>query len=301
MAEGSRRVVYAALGGNAAIALAKFGAFAFSGSSSMLTEAIHSLVDSTDQLLLLLGQARARKRRDRSHPLGYGMEAYFWSFVVALIVFGAGGVLSIHQGLQRVRSPGVTGGAALNLSVLAIAAVFDGSSFAIGYREYRRIVRGRDVPIWSFIVASKDPSLFATLLEDSAALIGITIATCGVIGSTWLGMPSADGVASIAIGCLLVGVSIVLANETRSLIAGEAVAPPILAEIKGALAASGQAQYVHELATLHLGPRVILVALTMRTDGVSGGEDPWDLIRSITETLKSVDERIGYVYARPAS
>jgi cation diffusion facilitator family transporter len=182
MPDGSSKVVYAALAGNVAIAVAKFVAFALSGATAMLTEAIHSCVDSTDQLLLLVGQYRARKRRDRSHPLGYGMETYFWSFVVALIVFGLGGLASIYEGIQRLRHPALTHPSlALNLSVLAIAAVFEGLSLRVAFREYKRVVGPRKTPLWTFIKASKDPNLYATLLEDGAALIGIAIATTGVL------------------------------------------------------------------------------------------------------------------------
>jgi hypothetical protein len=156
---GSSRVVLAALGGNLAIAVAKGVAFMISGSSAMLTEAIHSVVDSIDQGLLLVGRARARKRRDQTHPLGYGMEMYFWSFIVALIVFGMGGVASVLEGVRRrLMVPGESTSVALNLSVLDIAAVFESTSFVIAFREYRKVVGARGTPLWTFIRRSKDHS-----------------------------------------------------------------------------------------------------------------------------------------------
>src|SRR5262245_57103903 len=176
MSDGSKRVVYAALGGNIAIAFAKFGGYAISGSSAMLTEAIHSFVDSTDQVLLLIGQSRSHTPRDPSHPLGYGIETYFWSFIVAVMVLIAGGVASLYQGVHRLMVPEPVTSPVVNLVVLAIAAVFEGTTFAIGFREYKRVVRGGNTPLWTFIKVSKDPSLYATLLEDASALIGIGLA-----------------------------------------------------------------------------------------------------------------------------
>src|SRR6266404_3617073 len=151
----SARVVYVALAGDMAVAAAKFGASALSGSTAMLTEAIHSLVDSADQLLLLTGQSRARKPPDRTHPLGYGMETYFWSFVVALFVFFLAGLVAFYQGVRHILTPQPIVSPAISLGVLVVAALFEGWSFAVGFREYKRVVRGRDIPLWSFIKASK--------------------------------------------------------------------------------------------------------------------------------------------------
>src|SRR5262245_10424838 len=185
MVSGSTRVVLAALAGNGGIAAAKFIAAGLSGSTAMLTEAIHSLVDTGDQTLLLIGQTRGRRPADETHPLGYGMEAYFWSFIVALMVFLLGGVLSIYQGVLHILAPEPVISPWISLSVLAAAIVFEGASFLVGYREARRVVRGRlrgrSVFLWEFIRGSKDPNLLAVLLEDSAALIGIGLAAIGVI------------------------------------------------------------------------------------------------------------------------
>ncbi len=297
---GSTRVVYAALAGNAAIAIAKFVAYVLSGSSAILTEAIHSLVDTADQILLLIGERRARKRRDPTHPLGYGMEMYFWSFVVAMMVFGAGGLASIHEGVARLQEPVGMASVSVSLTVLAVAGVFEGLSFLVGFKAYRRAIGRRQVRLWRFITASKDPSLFATILEDGAALAGIGLAAAGVMGSAFLDLEWADGVASIAIGMLLTGVAIVLANETRSLIAGESVAPLIRDELMRALTEAGHAAGVAELSTLHLGPRVVLVAITLRFDEGARASELKDDIRAITRTLKAADKRIAYVFVRPA-
>src|SRR6188472_2200630 len=205
-------------------ALAKFIASWISGSTAMLTEAIHSIVDAGDQVLLLVGQKRGARPPDARHPLGHGMETYFWSFIVALMVFLLGGVLSLYEGVRHILKPEPVISPWISIAVLAIAAVFEGTSFRIAYREYRRVVRGRPTRQWDFIKASKDPALFSVLLEDSAALIGICFAAAGVIAATFFQVTWADGIASIAIGLLLASVAFLLANETRSLIAGEAVA-----------------------------------------------------------------------------
>ena len=169
----------------------------------MLTEAIHSLVDTADQVLLLVGQTRGEKPADAMHPLGYGMEVYFWSFIVALMVFLVGGALSIYEGVRQILNPTPVISPWIALTVLAVAGAFEGTSFRIAYREYKRVVRGRPIRLWAFIKASKDPALFAVLLEDSAALIGIGLAACGVIASGFFHITWADGVASVAIGLLL--------------------------------------------------------------------------------------------------
>ena len=300
MADGSTRVVLAALAGNGAIALAKFVAAGLSGSTAMLTEAIHSLVDTGDQLFLLVGQRRAKRPPDETHPLGYGMEAYFWSFVVALMVFVLGGMLSIYEGVRHILAPEPVVSPWISLGVLAVAAVFEGASFRVGYREYKRVVRGRPVRLWEFIKVSKDPSLVSVLLEDSAALIGIALAAAGVVAASFFQIAWADGAASVAIGLLLAGVALVLANETRSLIAGEAVAPIVMERLKEALGRIDCITRLDEIATLHLGPGKILVALTLafRPNSTTMLIDA--AIREITECLQATDGRVAYVYVRPS-
>ena len=294
--QGSKVAVYAALAGNVAIAVVKFTAAALTGSTAMLTEGVHSAVDSLDQGLLLVGQARGGRAPDRSHPFGYGLEVYFWSFTVALMVFLAGGAFSVFEGWEKLHQPGEADRPWINYLVLGISAVFEGLSFAVGWREYRRFTRGR-VGVFRFIRVSKDPNLIVTLLEDGAALTGLAFAALGVTGQV-LGMRWADGAASIAIGVLLMGVAAVLANETRSLIAGEAAAPRVVDAIRDAVAAC---DHVHadglEVATLQLGPEAILVALTL---DVRDGAPVQAVARAVTDRVREVDGRIARVYFRPA-
>jgi cation diffusion facilitator family transporter len=301
MAKGSTRVIIVALAGNLAIALAKFVASWISGSTAMLTEAIHSLVDTGDQVLLLVGQKRGARPPDARHPLGHGMETYFWSFIVALMVFLLGGVLSLYEGVRHILAPEPVISPWISIAVLVVAAVFEGTSFRIAYREYRRVVRGRPTRLWDFIKASKDPALFSVLLEDSAALIGICFAAAGVIAASLFHVAWADGLASIAIGLLLANVAFVLANETRSLIAGEAVAPIVMKRLEKALSRIDCITSLDEVATLHLGPGRILVALTLAFRRDSTTDMIEEAIREVTEALRKADERVVYVYVRPSN
>ena len=304
MAEESTKVVYAALLGNVLVALCKFGAAFISGSSAMLTEAIHSTADTANQLLLLVGNNRSRRRKDASHAFGYGMEIYFWTFVVAVIVLLAGGVASIWEGVRQLASPEPIKSPLISLGVLALSALFEGASFAVGYRAYKRRVQGRSVhgrPIglWRFIKISKDPNLYESLLEDSAALIGLGLAAAGVLASAFLGALWADGAASIAIGVLLIGSSMVIAEATRSLMAGESAVPPVLEDIRRVLQTYADRLSVSEIKTLHLGPRSILVALTIdvHSKGLARAERDLD---EVTASIRSVDERIAFIYFRLA-
>ena len=295
-------MVYAALAGNLLVAVCKFGAALLSGSSAMLTEAIHSTADTANQVLLLVGNRRSQRHKDATHAFGYGMEVYFWTFVVAVIVLLAGGVASLWEGARHLASPAPIKAPAISLGVLALSALFEGASFAVGYRAYKRRVGGRTVlgqPVgmWRFIKLSKDPNLYESLLEDSAALIGVGLAATGVIASAYLGLLWADGVASIAIGILLVACSFIIAEATRSLMAGETVAPPVLEDIHQVLQSYANQLTATEIKTLHLGPRRILVALTLETsrDTLATRKR---ILADLTAQIQSVDGRITYVYFR---
>ena len=301
MTDGSTRVVLAALAGNLAIAATKFSAFAFTGSSAMLTEAIHSVVDTGDQLLLLVGQHRAAAPADQTHPFGYGMELYFWSFIVALMVFVAGGMAAIWQGWLRIVHPDPIARPWINFLVLAVSALFEAGSFAAAYREYRRIVRGRNVNLLQFLKLSKDPGVFGVLLEDGAAMIGLVIAALGIAGTAILDLPWADGLASVLIGVLLVGVALFLANETRSLIAGEAAAPPIVDAVRAVLSGDRRVARIADLRSLHLGPRTILVAATLEFRPSLSADETNRAANELIQSVKAADQRIGPVFVRPSS
>jgi cation diffusion facilitator family transporter len=270
MASGSKLAVYAAAAGNLAIAASKFVAFAFTGSSAMLTEGVHSLVDTGNQGLLLLGLRRAERPPDAAHPFGYGMEQYFWSFVVALMIFALGGAFSIYEGVLKLRHPEPLDRAWINFLVLGLAIVFEGGSFAVAFSQHRKRNPG---PLIRSIRRSKDPSLFSVLLEDTAALIGLAIALAGVTAASLFGIERADGAASIGIGLLLTGVAVFMANETRSLLTGEAARPEVVAEVRRILEADPRVVEVVEVLSMHLGPQEILVGVTLDLrDDLPGGE-----------------------------
>ncbi len=294
MAEGSKVVVYAALAGNVAVAVVKFVAAGLTRSTAMLTEGVHSLVDSLDQIMLLVGQSRGAKPPDRSHPFGYGLEVYFWSFTVALMVFLLGGAVSAYEGWRKLSHPAPIDRPWINYLVLALSAVFEGSSLFVGWREYRRFTHGR-VGVLRFLRISKDPALIVTLLEDGAAMLGLALAALGVAGQS-LGLAWADGAASIAIGVLLMAVALVLANETRSLIAGEAATPAVVDAVRAAIDGHGAVRGVPDVATLHLGPKMILVAVTL---DLHAAADLGPVARNIIDRVREVDGRIARVYFRP--
>jgi cation diffusion facilitator family transporter len=302
MVDRSTKVVYAALAGNVLVALSKFVAAALSGSSAMLTEGIHSSADTLNQVLLLIGTRRSRARPDASHAFGYGMEIYFWAFVVAVLVLFVGAAASFYEGVAELRDLRPISAPGVSLAVLALSMLFEGASFSVGYREYKRIVRGRKVDgqhvgLWRFIAISKDPNLYESLLEDMTALIGIAIAATAVVASAYFGVLWADGAASVAIGVLLMADAAVIASATRSLIAGEAAAPPILAQIE-ALRTEGTSLRIPEVRTLQLGPRTILVAVTI---SVTPGQSPPAIGREMdefSERIKALDRRISDVLFR---
>jgi cation diffusion facilitator family transporter len=302
MADRSTKVVYAALAGNVLVALSKFVAAVLSGSSAMLTEGIHSSADTLNQVLLLIGTRRSRARPDESHAFGYGMEVYFWAFVVAVMVLFVGAAASFYEGVAELRHVTPISAPGVSLTVLALSTLFEGASFSVGYREYKRIVRGRKVDgrhvgLWRFIGISKDPNLYESLLEDMTALIGIAIAATGVVASAYFGVLWADGAASVAIGVLLMADAAVIASATRSLIAGEAAAPPILAQIE-ALRTASSSLHIPEVRTLQLGPRSILVAVTVSVAASQSVPAMGRQIDEFSERLKALDRRISDVLFR---
>lgn len=299
MAEGTTQVVWVALAGNVAIAVIKLVASLVTRSSAMLTEAIHSLVDVLDQVFLLVGLRRAARPANELHPFGYGLEAYFWSFAVALLIFALGGAVSVWEGVKRILAPQELARPWINFLVLAMSAGFEGASFAVGYREIQKVVGSRDVSLWRFIRMSKDPALFATLLEDGAALVGLAIAAAGVAASAYLHLAWADGVASVLIGVLLAAVALILANEVRSLMAGEAAHPRVVEAVRKILLEDPNVEVVAELLSLHLGPESILVGVTLEfRDGLSGDEIQ-SAAQALSNRVQASDDRIGRIFLRP--
>ena len=273
MAE-SKGAIYAAAGANMAIAAAKFvGAF-LTGSTAMLAEGVHSVVDSTNQFLLLVGLARAEKPADAKHPFGYGREVYFYAFVVALFIFLGGGIFAIYEGAHKIEHPEPTNDAEVlgyqlsgfwvNVTILGFAILAEGYSCLVAMKAFWA-EKGKDSAITA-IKRSKDPALFTILVEDLAALIGLVIAIAGVIAARLLDMPGLDGWASIAIGVVLVAMSIFLMIETHGLLIGEAADPDVVQAIHAAVREEREVRHVNEVLTQHLGPSDILVNVSLDLD-----------------------------------
>jgi cation diffusion facilitator family transporter len=256
-----RGSVYVAIAANVGIAITKFVAAALSGSSAMFSEGLHSVVDTGDGLLLLLGLHLARRGPTERHPYGHGAEVYFWSTVVAMSIFGMGGCVSIYEGVLHLLHPAEPPTAVLGLVVLGIAFAFEGTSWLVALRGFRRT--GATRGLWEDIERSKDPSTFVVLLEDSAALLGIVFAAIGLSLAHWLHAPVFDALASIAIGGLLVVIGMVLGRETRSLLLGESATSEIVDSIRGVAEAQPGVAHACAPRTMHLGPDSVHVDLDL--------------------------------------
>ncbi len=257
----TRMTVYAALGANLLIALTKFIAAAWTGSSAMLSEGIHSLVDTTNQVLLLYGQHRAARPPDRDHPLGHGRELYFWSFIVAVMIFALGAGLALYEGVQHVISPKESTGHLTNYIVLGIAFILESASWTFALRNFKMV--DGSTSFFDSIQRSKDPPAFIVLLEDSAAVLGIIIAAVGIAASDYFELPVLDGVASIGIGLLLGATAILLARESKSLLIGEAASPRINRSIRQIAESDEAVKEVTSLWTVHLAPEQIISVLEL--------------------------------------
>jgi len=259
-ASGSHKVVYAALGGNLMIAIAKFMAAGFSGSSAMLSEGVHSLVDTVNELLLLYGLHRAGMPPNRTHPFGYGRELYFWSFIVALLVLAMGAGVSLYEGVMHVRHPEAIDHPLVNYLVLLVSFVFEGVSWTVALREFRKR-KGRLGYFQAFRM-SKDPSTFTVLLEDSAALLGLLLALAGLVGAQWLEMPVLDGVASIGIAGVLTVSATLLARETKGLLIGETAQPAVSEAILAIANGDDGVRCANGVLTVQMGPNQVVAALS---------------------------------------
>ncbi len=258
---GSAKVAYAALAGNLLIAVTKFGAALYTGSSAMLSEAIHSVVDTGNQGLVLLGLSRSAKPADPAHPFGYGMEIYFWSFVVAMLIFGLGAGVSFYEGVSKLMNPEPIESFTANYVVIAAAFLFEGASWLVGYREFNRS-RGDEGMILA-IRRSKDPTVFTVLFEDTAALLGLVAALGGLLAVQFLHVPWADAAASLVIAVILAVVATGLAYETKGLLTGEAATGPTVEAIRRIALDEEPVTGINELRTVHFGPYDLLVTISL--------------------------------------
>jgi cation diffusion facilitator family transporter len=290
-------VLYGALAANLGIGIAKFVAAGMTGSSSMLTEGVHSVVDSGNQVLLLYGQKRARRLADAKHPFGYGRELYFWAFVVALLIFAVGAGVSVYEGYLHILDPEPLSNPLINYVVLGIAVLLEGSSWTLAVREFN--VKRNGTGWWKAIHESKDPAGFIVLFEDSAALIGLAVAAAGVWASHYFGDPRIDGVASIIIGLILAGVSVLLAREAKGLLIGERADPLLIDCVRKVVAAKPGISSVNHVRTIHTAPDAVFVAISADFDDaltMGAGET---LIEEIEAELKAAIPTLTSIYIRP--
>lgn len=259
MAGSSRIAIFAAIAGNALIAITKFAAASITGSSAMLAEGVHSLVDTGNGGLLLLGIKRSRRPANAEHPFGHGQELYFWTLMVAVMIFGLGGVVSIHEGTAHLKHAELPENPTVNYIVLGLALVFEGAAWIVAYREFGKF-RGKR-SLWQAIRVAKDPTTFAILFEDTAAILGLIVAFLGVLLAQVFQNPYFDGGASILIGVILCVTSILLLRETKGLLMGESASPEVVSGIIAITNANPAVVRSGHPLTMHIGPTDILVNL----------------------------------------
>jgi cation diffusion facilitator family transporter len=294
---GSSKSIYAALFANLLIAVTKFIAGAIGNSASMIAEGIHSVVDTINQLLLLLGLKLSKKKPDRRHPLGYGKELYFWSFVVSILIFGLGGGVSVYQGITHIIHPEELGDPTWSYVVLAASIVFEGASLIVAAIEFNKLRDGQTW--WGAIIKSKDPSTFLVLFEDSAAVVGLFIVAICLWLSHHLNKPFIDGIASLVVGLILIFVSLILARESRSLLMGEGIKMNTKKRIRQIAEGDEGVMKLMHLMSTYQSPEEILVMLIIafKPDMKTGEIN--DSIDRIREQIKSEFKRIQFVIIQP--
>jgi len=262
MAETSSKPVIVAIAVGATVAIAKFAAAIATGSASMLAEGVHSLVDTTNDSLLLVGRRRSRRPPDADHPFGHGKELYYWSTVVALVILGAGGGVTLVEGIQRLLHPEPMTSPGWNYAILGLAAAFEGYSCFVASRQFREERGGRG--FWEAIRAGKDPTTATILLEDYAALAGVVVALVGIGLNQALGSPYPDAIASLVIGLILAAVALFLARESKDLLVGERAEPGLIEGIRALVEADESVEKSADPMTMHLGPDEVLLNLEVQ-------------------------------------
>lgn len=246
-------------------------ASAITGSSAMLSEAVHSIVDTSNQGLLLWGLKRSGKPADTEHPFGYGMELYFWTFVVAILIFAIGAGVSLYEGIHKFNSPRTIQHIHINYIVLGFSMIFEGWVWTIAFKEFKR-TKGK-LGYFEAVQRSKDPTVFTVLFEDSAAMLGLIFAFLGLLASQWLGNPVWDAVASILIGILLSCTAMLLAYESKGLLIGEAASGEVVTGITNILYKKPAILSINEVLTMHMGPEDVLLNISLDFhDNISAGE-----------------------------
>ncbi|MBN9271558.1 MAG: cation transporter [Mesorhizobium sp.] len=294
---GSKRVIYAALAGNLAIALTKFGAAFFTGSSAMLSEGVHSLVDTGNGALLLYGMHRAARPADRTHPLGHGRELYFWSFIVALLVFALGAGVSLYEGIIHILAPVPVVNAKVNYIVLGLSFLFEGSSWLVALKEFRR-QKGRQ-GWFEAVRSSKDPSVYTVLFEDSAAMLGLVVAFVSIAASELLGMPELDGVGSVGIAIILGATAIFLARESKGLLMGEPASPEVERGVLEIAQQDPSVQRANGILSVHIGPEEIVAGLSIEFEDHLTAPDIEACVERLEARLRKEMPQISRLFVKP--
>jgi cation diffusion facilitator family transporter len=296
-AGGSKKVVYAAVAGNLLVAVSKFAAAAWTGSSAMVSEAIHSLVDTGNQVLLLYGMQRAEKPPDERHPLGYGRELYFWSFIVSLLIFMIGAGVSFYEGVSRIANPHPISDVYVSYAVLGASAVFEGGTFLVALREFAK-AKG-SVGYFEAVKRSKNPPVFIVLFEDAAALIGLAIAFAGTFAAAHWSMPIFDGIAALGISILLAGAAAVLARESKGLLIGESASPRVRDSVLAIAQAEPGIEQARIVSTVHLAPDQIIVALALEFADNLMTEQIETIVDRLDHAIREKHPEIIAVFASP--
>jgi cation diffusion facilitator family transporter len=298
----SRTAVFAAIAANLFIAIIKFTAAALSGSSAMIAEGIHSLVDTGNGLLVLLGMNQSLRPADETHPFGHGKSLYFWTNIVAISIFGIGGGMSLYEGISTLRAivPGEEmGDPTAAYIVLAISFLIEGASFTVAIRQFLRAKA--DLGSWQYIQKSKDPSLYTVVLEDSAAMLGLLFAFLGIFLGHLLNNPYLDAFASIAIGLLLMSVAWILASRSQGLLVGEGVNPEELADIRRRVESDPAVERAGDILTMYMGPDDLLVNMGVCFIAGTRAEQMHESIRRIEADLQGTYPEIKRVYIEAES
>jgi cation diffusion facilitator family transporter len=293
----SKKSIYSALASNILIAITKFIAGSASNSSAMIAEGIHSVVDSINELLLLYGIRLSKKPADALRPFGYGKELYFWSFIVALLIFGLGGGISIYQGYLHIRNPEPLGDPTWSYVVLALSILFEGTSLVIAFKEFNRL-RGEE-GMWSAIHRSKDPTSFTILFEDGAAVIGLLVVLAAVYFGHRFHLPFLDGIATVTVGVILVGVSLILARESRSLLMGEGIAPETQKKITVLIENDPQVKKVIHILSTYQSPEEIVLMIIVDFHEDLDTSEINEAIERIREKIRKEYPLVRYVLIQP--
>lgn len=295
----SKKVIYAALIGNGLISVTKFAAASFTGSSAMFSEAIHSVVDTGNQVLLLHGIRRSQRPPDDKHPFGYGMELYFWSFLVAILIFAAGAGFSFMEGISKIRVPHPVQNPEINYAVLGLAGIFEACAWWVAFKAFKQ--QKGALGYVEAIRKSKDPTVFTVLFEDTAAMLGLMVAALGIALGDWLGIPEMDGIASVVIGIILAITAVLLAYECKGLLVGESADPQTVNRIKRMLEADRKVKRINEVLTMHMGPVDVLLNVSIDfVDGIDAN-DVEALISDMERRVKSEFPEVNRVFIEAQS